>query len=123
MFSASGTNTPIPFNANTPFHEQLGETVTWIRDWYSPNLDLESETTIDTVKLKGWYKTNINHKNNPSIKLSVDDTLDLESWKYLPPIQVVVEEKPPTKEEKEAKDDLKTAISEETEEGGISGLS
>lgn len=132
MFSASGTNTPIPYNANTPFHEQLGETVTWIRDWYSPNLDLESDSTIDTVKLKGWFKTNINHKNDPSIKLSINDTLDIEKWKYLPPVEkkVVVEAEEKkveadekVEEETELSKELLSAISMETDEGGIAGLS
>ena len=107
--------------------------MTWIRDWYSPNLDLESDSTIDTVKLKGWFKTNINHKNDPSIKLSINDTLDIEKWKYLPPVEkkVVVEaeekkveaDEKKVEEETELSKELLSAISMETDEGGIAGLS
>ncbi|EGW35161.1 uncharacterized protein SPAPADRAFT_48195 [Spathaspora passalidarum NRRL Y-27907] len=88
MFSKSGTNTPIPGGVahinKIQYHEQLDETITWIKDWYSPNLsnDLSDDAINDSVRLKGWYKTNINHKNGNSLAYNPDDVLNLNEWKY-----------------------------------------
>lgn len=53
-----------------PFHVQLGENVTWVNDWYS----------FDNANLKGWVKTNVNHKSG--VKLEPTDIIDLSKWKY-----------------------------------------
>lgn len=87
MFSKSGTNTPNPgasYN-KVQYHEQLDETITWIKDWYSPNLsiDLSEDPMNDAVRLKGWYKTNINHKSHKHpLNYNPVDALDLNEWRY-----------------------------------------
>ncbi|RLV92546.1 hypothetical protein JA1_003084 [Spathaspora sp. JA1] len=89
MFSKSGTNTPVPGGATASnlhkiqYHEPLDETITWIKDWYCPNLsnDLSDDAINDSVRLKGWYKTNINHKNG-NVLYNPDDVLNLNDWKY-----------------------------------------
>ncbi|KAG7665461.1 uncharacterized protein J8A68_001149 [[Candida] subhashii] len=89
MFSKSGTNTPNPSSSinKIQYHEQLDETITWIKDWYSPNLSTDplsqEDAMNDAVRLKGWYKTNINHKNSKNqLTYNPVDTLDLNQWRY-----------------------------------------
>ncbi|RCK55899.1 hypothetical protein Cantr_05785 [Candida viswanathii] len=123
MFSQSGTQTPVPSSQHgnqlqkIQFHEVLGETVTWVNDWYLPNLSNSPSRHIDTttaattgaaaaaaaaavlsqaglaeddsatpaisdsIRLKGWHKTNINHKQSSNV-LNPNDILDLSKWKY-----------------------------------------
>lgn len=140
MFSHSGTQTPVSasyqqqlqphqLQNKVQFHEQLDETITWINDWYSPNLinnsnvkeinysksgqfvsysvdtnkthqgqsnrvsainNFEEESSTpainDSVRLKGWHRTNLNHKqgdnNENSNNLNPNDVLDLTKWRY-----------------------------------------
>ncbi|KAK6456790.1 uncharacterized protein RJT20DRAFT_126846 [Scheffersomyces xylosifermentans] len=137
MFSQSGTNTPISsgFNA-VQYHEQLGETVTWIKDWYTPNLSNTSsdDAIAESVKLKGWFKTNINHKNTASLNANPHDTLDLNEWKYYKDVPITDHSnRSPSsvsnfvKDEEESKGmvsnkELESAIKFSSEEGQISGL-
>lgn len=107
MFSQSGTQTPVPSSQHgnqlqkVQFHEVLGETVTWVNEWYLPNLitssnlgesnvivnqpSLEDDSATpaisDSIRLKGWHKTNINHKQSNNV-LNPNDILDLSTWKY-----------------------------------------
>ncbi|ODV77552.1 uncharacterized protein CANTADRAFT_23667 [Suhomyces tanzawaensis NRRL Y-17324] len=121
MFSASGTNTPIPGGA-AAYHDQLGENVTWVKDWYNPatSYDANGEGTLDTIRLKGWFKTSTSHKNNASVKLEANDVLDLSQWKYFK--EVKVEQKPEEVKEVKVDKDLESAISFNKDEGQISGL-
>lgn len=137
MFSQSGTNTPIPSNVNVvQYHEQLGETVTWVKDWYSPNLTSNSseDGISDSVRLKGWFRTNMNHKNSSSLSYSHQDVLDLNQWRYHKTSIHAVESTNSvsdstglvdTNEESQAKvssKELESAIKFSAEEGLISGL-
>lgn len=124
MFSQSGTQTPVPSSQHgnqlqkIQFHEVLGESITWVNDWYLPNLcnnsnqldstisniptantttttttsssslnqtglddDIGTPAISDLIILKGWHKTNINHKQSNNI-LNPNDILDLSKWKY-----------------------------------------
>ena len=140
MFSHSGTQTPVSasyqqqsqphqLQNKVQFHEQLDETITWINDWYSPNLinnntirdanynksgqfvhysvdtnkghqghsnrvstinNFEEENSTpavnDSIRLKGWHRTNLNHKHGESNEhynnLNPSDVLDLNKWRY-----------------------------------------
>ncbi|KAL6453277.1 hypothetical protein SBY92_004844 [Candida maltosa Xu316] len=109
MFSQSGTQTPVPSSQQpqahkVQFHEILGETVTWVNDWYLPNLtnsptpivalnttevnlpanldeDRATPAISDSIRLKGWHKINKNHKQDTAV-LNPNDILDLTKWKY-----------------------------------------
>lgn len=110
MFSVSGTSTPVPNFITVTHHEQLGPNVTWINDWYS----------IDNVALKGWFKTNINHKNNPSVRPDDRDILDLNEWRFQPQLNQWYL---PETEEKPTEDkSFEAAITLLKDEGEISGL-
>lgn len=120
MFSHSQSQTPIP--SGIQYHEKLAETVTWVKDWYTPQLTLNTENVPNLIRLKGWYKTNINHKAGTSLRLSEDDVLDLSNWKYghstPQEVNVVdnqVNHTPVTNE-------LKEALVMKNEEGEIRGL-
>lgn len=119
MFTASQSQTPVPSAA--PYHEKLAETVTWVRDWYTPDLSSTSDNVPSLIKIKGWFKTNINHKAATSLKLSQDDVLDLSKWKYLPP-PPPVEIKEPEPVETTATTELKDALITKDDEGEINGL-
>ncbi|KAK6200095.1 uncharacterized protein RJT21DRAFT_40256 [Scheffersomyces amazonensis] len=93
MFSNSGTSTPVLSNNTTtmqyninPHHEPLDDTVTWVKDWYSPALTTSAQddgtSLVESVKLKGWFKTNLNHKKPNRNNYNPNDILDLNQWKY-----------------------------------------
>ncbi|KAK6460655.1 hypothetical protein DFJ63DRAFT_320802 [Scheffersomyces coipomensis] len=79
-----------------PRHEPVDDTVTWVKDWYSPTLvssqskdDDSTASLVDSIKLKGWVKTNLNHKllnqsssSSNSNVYNPNDILDLNQWKY-----------------------------------------
>lgn len=108
MFSHSQSQTPIPTQGQ--YHEKLAETVTWVKDWYIPQLPSSSESIPQSIRLKGWFKTNINHKSSTQLRLSSDDVIDLSSWKYIKDT-IVPEPEAPLKPSSE----LKTALSVENE--------
>lgn len=118
MYSHSQSQTPIP--SGISYHEKLAETVTWVKDWYTPQLTLTSENVPNLIRLKGWFKTNMNHKAASTLRLSQDDVLDLANWKYGHhiPQEIVVEEV----KETPGASELKEALEMKNEEGGISGL-
>ncbi|WLF77136.1 hypothetical protein PVL30_000845 [Lodderomyces elongisporus] len=109
MFSQSGTGTPVPTNAKNapvPIHDTIGDSVTWVYDWYSPNFNeantgaiVMSKTgresteiqylnnnNIGPLQLKGWFKTNHNHKSGfAKYDQDANATLDLTEakWQYM----------------------------------------
>lgn len=114
MFTKSAT----PATPVTRPKSHITDSVTWVRDWYSP---LESVSGAPpNLKLKAWVKKT-SAAAEEKIAIS-DDSLDLEKLKYLEePVvaEEVVEEKP--KEENES--DLKLALSIDKKEDQISSLS
>ncbi|KAI3405820.2 hypothetical protein KGF56_001427 [Candida oxycetoniae] len=109
MFSQSGTNTPVPSsknNAPLPIHDTICESITWVNDWFSPsfiNVNTVSFSTENqagngstdpqfignntgsSLHLKGWFKTNQNHRQDTLKQAPINSCFDLTSskWKYL----------------------------------------
>lgn len=79
MFSQSGTNTPVPQSRNVPvpIHDTIGESITWINDWFSFDQDGQG---ANSLQLKGWVKTNQSHKTT-SHKSFIN--LNDQKWQYL----------------------------------------
>ncbi|CAK9435513.1 uncharacterized protein LODBEIA_P02400 [Lodderomyces beijingensis] len=107
MFSNSESNTPAPTskNATVPIHETIGESITWVNDWFSPNFNSLNTSNMllsnagsescepqylnsnnaNSLQLRGWFKTNHNHKPGDFKTQEGHDFLDLSSskWRYL----------------------------------------
>ncbi|KAI5969946.1 hypothetical protein CANMA_000986 [Candida margitis] len=90
MFSQSGTNTPVPSSRNVPIpiHDTIGESITWINDWFSPDFNHadkgEEIQNANSLQLKGWVKTNQNHKSN-TLRNGLNSYIELNQskWSYL----------------------------------------
>ncbi|KAG7194694.1 uncharacterized protein KQ657_004371 [Scheffersomyces spartinae] len=111
MYSRGSTATPAPARR----HEALSERVTWVNDWYTPDMGSGDGSIPSELKLKGWYRVSSGHTTQASLQLSQDDSLSLQNHAYM---KTVEEEQQPT----EVKSDLGTAMSMKSEEGQISGL-
>lgn len=87
MISRSTSETPgIRAGSFTPGPSHMNSSVTWVKDWYTPEISSmlfqNNGASFESVKLKGWYKTSVNINNSPAVKFDSDDVLDLKNWKY-----------------------------------------
>lgn len=89
MLSRSASETPaIRAGSFTPGPSHMNTSITWVKDWYSPDINNTSfqnnggSFEPQSIKLKGWHKTNVDSNNNPAVKFDSADTLDLNNWKY-----------------------------------------
>lgn len=118
MFSQSQSQTPIPAGN---YHEKLADTVTWVNDWYVPALSSNNETTMASLmRLKGWFKTNKQHKVINDLAIQDNEVLDLSQFPYL--LVVEATEVLPEEEEPKEKLELQNALSLDKDEGQILGL-
>lgn len=89
MISRSASETPaIRAGSFTPGPNHMNTSITWVKDWYSPDVNNTSfqnnggSFEPQSIKLKGWHKTSVDSNNNPAVKFDSADTLDLNNWKY-----------------------------------------
>lgn len=116
MFTKSAT----PATPVTRPKSHITDSVTWVKDWYSP---IESASGAPhNLKLKGWIKKTNGADAEDAIAIS-GDVFNLEALKYLEePVvaEEIVEEKPV---EENNNSDLKLALSMDKKEDQISSLS
>lgn len=121
MFSHSQSQTPIPAGN---YHEKLAETVTWVKDWYVPVLLSNNENNMaNSMRLMGWFKTNMSHKQVTDLTINDNDVLDLNQFPYQQ--SETVAEKVETGEDTTLgldKLELHNALSLDKDEGQILGL-
>lgn len=89
MLSRSTSETPgIRAGSFTPGSTRMNNPITWIKDWYTPEVNSPPFQSNgpnfepQSIKLKGWHKTNVDSNNDPAVKFDSADTLDLNNWKY-----------------------------------------
>ncbi|CUM53171.1 uncharacterized protein AC631_04876 [Debaryomyces fabryi] len=89
MISRSASETPaIRGGSFTPGPSHMNSSITWVKDWYIPEITNTSfqnnggSFEPQSIKLKGWHRTSVDSNNNPAVKFDSDDTLDLNNWKY-----------------------------------------
>lgn len=116
MFTKSAT----PATPVTRPKSHITESVTWVKEWYSP-LEFMSGASPN-LKLKGWLKRNVTTTGDDIPKPSALDVLDLDNYKYTQEevVEEVVEETPA---EAAKNDDLKLALSLDKKDDQISSLS
>ncbi|CAI5756673.1 unnamed protein product [Candida verbasci] len=90
--SQQDTDTPQPQSQpqsqpQYQIHEQLNDSITWVKDWHSPFIKHQRILEQDSpIKIKSWYKTNINHKNLSDNNLNY--FLDLTKFKYFKNVDI-----------------------------------
>lgn len=89
MISRSASETPaIRGGSFTPGPSHINNSITWVKEWYSPEINNTSFQNNGgsfeprSIKLKGWHRTIVDSSNNPAVKFDSADTLDLNNWKY-----------------------------------------
>ncbi|CAH6720672.1 hypothetical protein CLIB1444_04S05336 [[Candida] jaroonii] len=87
---------------------------TWINDYFKPGLD--DSPIPDTIKLKGWFKSDLGNKKQ--FVINDKDVLDLSKMKYYEEVPIVNHS-----EDKEEKEELNKGLTTKSEDDQISSLS
>lgn len=126
MYARSSTNTPAPPRRRP---EQLDSSITWVNDWYIPDSFsvLEGKSIPFNLKLKGWYKTDMDHSSNQFRNFNHDDALDLNKWKYYSEVPIIDHNALSGKDEasglgEEMKSNLSSVVTFQSDESQISGI-